>query len=74
MIKKKNFFKRSQDLEPTFHDAGQFYWANKKQWKKNNFFTNYSYPYFLKNFLAHDIDDIDDWKYCEYLYQYRKKI
>ena len=72
MIKKKNFFKRSQDLEPTFHDAGQFYWANKKQWKKNNFFTNYSYPYF-KNFLAHDIDDIDDWKYCEYLYQYRKK-
>ena len=74
MIKKKNFFKRSQDLEPTFHDAGQFYWANKKQWKKNNFFTNYSYPYFLKNFLAHDIDDINDWKYCEYLYQYRKKI
>ena len=33
------FFNSSQDLTETFHDAGQFYLANKQTWiKKFSFF------------------------------------
>ena len=31
----KKFYKRSQDLQQTFHDAGQFAWGSYDAWVKN---------------------------------------
>ena len=28
------FYKETQDIVETFHDAGQFYWGKKNSWKK----------------------------------------
>lgn len=69
MYNKKNFFKRSQDLGTSFHDAGQFYWGREKHWNKSNFFSNNCYPYLLSKFRVQDIDDHEDWKYCELLFK-----
>ena len=73
MYNKRNFFKRSQDLKSSFHDAGQFYWGKEKHWNKNNFFSNNCFPYLLNKFYVQDIDDYDDWKYCEFLFKYNLK-
>ena len=32
MFQKKNYFKRSQDLKKSYHDAGQFYWGKYDAW------------------------------------------
>ena len=47
MIKKKFLFTRSQDLEKTFHDAGQFYWGKTTNWlkAKNMIDNNKAYFY-----------------------------
>ena len=31
-LKKEFLYSRSQDLQETFHDAGQFYWGNVNAW------------------------------------------
>ena len=54
---------RSQDLETFFHDAGQFYWAEKKKWiKKKKIFSKRSKIVVLPKNLTVDIDTIQDWK------------
>lgn len=63
--------KRSQDLAPTFHDAGQLYWAKTETWldaQKQVFGAN-SQLYELASHLVQDIDTLDDWRRAELLYQ-----
>ncbi|QBL09877.1 pseudaminic acid cytidylyltransferase [Rheinheimera sp. D18] len=63
--------KRSQDLPPAYHDAGQLYWAKASTWldlQKSVFSTN-SQLYELPSHRVQDIDTPDDWRRAELLYQ-----
>ncbi len=74
MISKKNYKKRSQDLQPTFHDAGQFYWGTKKTWiSKKNIFNKKSSIFLLPQLRVQDIDNIEDWKIAESLFKLKNE-
>ncbi len=54
---------RTQDLPKTYIDVGQFYWGEKKLWKKeNNVFIKNSNILVLPRLKAFDIDNLTDWK------------
>jgi N-acylneuraminate cytidylyltransferase len=52
---------RSQDLEPAYHDAGQFYWFKTDKMLSGTFKGGI----IIKEIEAHDIDTIDDWELAE---------
>lgn len=53
----------SQDLEKSYHDAGQFYWGKTNSIMKNRTtFSEISIPYIIPSFRSIDIDDTEDWK------------
>jgi N-acylneuraminate cytidylyltransferase len=61
---------RSQDIEPRYHDAGQFYWLNIKTFlKKKKFFTSNSGGIIISELYAQDIDTETDWKLAEMKYK-----
>ena len=66
---------RSQDLEPAFHDAGQFYWLNiSKILKQKKIFTNNSGSVEISELEGQDIDTYEDWKLAELKYKLNKII
>ena len=65
---------RSQDLEPRFHDSGQFYWMNVDKFYENKEFFSENTGYVqLKEMEVQDIDTIEDWEIAEFKYQYYAK-
>lgn len=61
---------RSQDLEPTYHDVGQFYFMNTKViLDKKTVLTNNSSSIILEETMVQDIDNETDWKLAEIKYQ-----
>ncbi len=67
--------KRSQDLEPFYHDCGQFYCLNVKSfyeqkaiWMKN------VVPFIQDESCVQDIDTLEDWKIAEMKYKILKGI
>lgn len=61
---------RSQDLEKAYHDAGQFYWGKAHAFLEDAvMFSKVSIPVMLPRIRVQDIDNMDDWKYAEMLYQ-----
>jgi len=59
---------RSQDLEPAYHDAGQFYWGTCQSFKTlQSPFTATSMPVILPRHLVQDIDTLEDWICAERL-------
>jgi pseudaminic acid cytidylyltransferase len=60
---------RTQDLEPVFYDAGQFYWGSVYSWMNNQHLHRSAVGYALPNWRVVDIDTLDDWYHCELLYQ-----
>ena len=70
MLEPDNFNVRSQDLEPTYHDAGQFYWGRKKAWHEGRLvFAPHSLPLHLPRYRVQDIDTLDDWKRAELMFE-----
>ena len=65
----ENFSKRSQDLEESYQDAGQFYWKNLHKQSGDVMFGKDSIPIILPRHLVQDIDTLEDWERAEYLYQ-----
>jgi N-acylneuraminate cytidylyltransferase len=60
---------RSQDLEPAFHDAGQFYIGRTDAWMRGDaIMSPCSLPYELPRYRVQDIDTLDDWQRAELLY------
>lgn len=57
---------RSQDLEPAFHDAGQFYWMKFDEGMNGEKKMGFEVP----EHLVQDIDTEDDWKIAELKYRY----
>lgn len=66
----ENIFKRSQDLEHAFHDAGQFYWGTSRAFANNEIiFSHASNAVVLPRYLVQDIDTLEDWSRAELMYQ-----
>jgi pseudaminic acid cytidylyltransferase len=60
---------RSQDLEESFHDAGQFYWGSAEAFlNEDDMYFNNSAPVLMPRFLTQDIDTQEDWKQAELLF------
>ena len=60
----EDFKKRSQDLEASFHDSGQFYWM-----KQGKDMTTKKLGFEISELEAQDIDTETDWKLAELKYQ-----
>ncbi len=69
----ENFMKRSQDLEESFQDAGQFYWTNLNINSNEIIFGKDSIPIILPRHLVQDIDTLEDWTRAEFMYEALKK-
>lgn len=70
----ENQFSRSQDLEPYYHDVGQFYLMKvNKFFEHNSLFTKNTIPMILKNFEVQDIDTLEDWEMAETKYNILKR-
>lgn len=65
MWQPEHFTKRSQDLEPAFHDAGQFYWGRPPAWLHSGNLFEGSKPLLLPRWRVQDIDTEDDWRQAE---------
>ncbi|MCD6019434.1 MAG: CMP-N-acetylneuraminic acid synthetase [Bacteroidetes bacterium] len=66
MVWPENLSKRSQDLSPRFHDAGQFYWMNVKTFlNEKKVFTENTGSIILNEMQVQDIDTETDWKIAE---------
>lgn len=74
MFYPKHYKSRSQDLEKSYHDAGQFYWGHTESWiKKKPMISNKAKPIFLPRDQVHDIDTIEDWKIAERFFKLSNK-
>lgn len=61
---------RSQDLEPAWHDAGQFYWALASTWQSDAaVFGGGARGVELPSHRVVDIDTPDDWTRAEALFR-----
>ncbi|MES1932236.1 acylneuraminate cytidylyltransferase [Salinisphaera shabanensis T35B1] len=57
---------RSQDLEESWHDAGQFYWGRSESWAASKpIMTAAAIPIFLPRDRVQDIDTPEDWRRAE---------
>jgi N-acylneuraminate cytidylyltransferase len=65
MLQPKEFCKRSQDLEPAYHDAGQFYWGRPQAWLQSGNLFEGSKPLILPRWRVQDIDTENDWIQAE---------
>lgn len=59
---------RTQDLEPAFHDAGQFYWAAARTWLSGASIHPNGCTFILPESRSVDIDTPSDWERAEALY------
>ena len=60
-------FTRTQDLEPAYSDAGQFYWGKKKAWLSNPRIHSSGIGYVIPSWRVVDIDTPEDWECAELL-------
>jgi len=61
---------RTQDLEPYFFDAGQFYWGRASTWlTTNKGLHSDSSGLIIPQWRVVDIDTVDDWKRAELIYR-----
>ena len=72
MFQPEHMSTRSQDLEPAYHDAGQFYWARTARFlEQKTLYARKAVPLVLDEMQAHDIDSEEDWRIAEFKYAYR---
>ena len=69
-IHPEHTFTRSQDLEPVYHDAGQFYCLDKEQFMKGlSLFGDTTKELILDELEVQDIDTMTDWQLAELKYE-----
>jgi N-acylneuraminate cytidylyltransferase len=75
MVWPENMDVRTQDLEPYFHDAGQYYWLNVKKFEadKKIFSANSGFIE-LSEMEAQDIDNMEDWNLAELKFRKAGKL
>ena len=60
---------RTQDLEKTYHDAGQFYWGNVTAWLGHRKMHTDGLGMPIPNWRVVDIDSENDWIRAECVYK-----
>jgi len=68
VIWKEHEKSRSQDLEPAYHDVGQWYWF-KPDKVDDSLWTNNTSSVVLKEIDVQDIDNETDWRLAELKYE-----
>ena len=69
MVDSDQYGKRSQDLEPRLHDAGQFYWGTVNAWLSGKpILHSNSVPIIIPRYRCSDIDTMEDWYQAELLF------
>lgn len=72
MIAPINLTVRSQDLEDSYHDSGQFYWLKTNEFiKEKSIFNSKTGFIELKEHEAQDVDTLDDWDMLHIKYNYK---
>lgn len=70
LIWPENLTVRSQDLEPSFHDAGLFYWASIEMLlKEKTLWSDNTTAIEISEQVAQDIDTPEDWQTAEIKYK-----
>lgn len=73
MLDVKQYSVRSQDLEPRYHDVGQFYMGTKQAWiDERPILASNSVAIQIPRKHAQDIDTLEDWEFAEHLYAFIK--
>ena len=73
MMHPEHYDSRSQDLEPAYHDAGQWYWFRVAQFMPTRELVGPNCAGFvISEMNAQDIDTEDDWQMAEFKYQFRQ--
>jgi N-acylneuraminate cytidylyltransferase len=71
----ENFSARSQDLEKTYHDSGQFYLIKTDiLLSERKLFTTEAGAIVLNELESQDIDTLEDWKIAELKYTMTKSV
>ncbi len=66
----ENLEKRSQDLEKSYHDCGQFYFFKSEiLFPKGDLFTSNTIPFLVKESETQDIDTEEDFKIAQMKYK-----
>jgi len=60
---------RTQDLEPAYYDAGQFYWGKAEAWLDSPKLHSQGVGYVIPSWRVVDIDTPDDWRRAELLHR-----
>lgn len=69
MFNPEHFTTRSQDLEPAYHDAAQFYWGRASAWIAGHpIFSPAAVALLLPKYRVQDIDTPDDWTCAERIF------
>jgi len=69
MLHPENNSVRTQDFEPLYHDAGQFYFVRSNALKEEKrVLCKHSLPFILNDSEVQDIDSEEDWKVAEIKY------
>lgn len=69
MFEPDHYLTRSQDLEESYHDVGQFYWASTQTWMaKDELFDKDAFGFEIPRSQAQDIDTMEDWHQAERLF------
>lgn len=67
---KENELKRSQDLEPFYHDSGQFYYIKTDAMiRQHTLVPEKTIPLIMDEMEVQDIDTLDDWNIAEIKYK-----
>lgn len=65
---------RSQDLEPYYHDCGQFYCVNTARFlEEKQIIMHNTYPLILSEMEVQDIDTENDWELAELKYRISRR-
>jgi len=59
---------RTQDLEPAYYDAGQFYWGRAQTWLEGKNIHQHGMGLVIPNWRVVDIDNSEDWQRAELMY------
>lgn len=60
---------RTQDLEPAYYDAGQFYWGTPQAWLNGVGIHAEGVGLVIPNWRVVDVDTQEDWEKAELLYK-----
>ena len=66
---------RTQDLEPAYHDVGQFYWGKTRAWlDQSPIYGDQTRALVIPSCRAQDIDTEEDWVFAEQRFQILTKM